>query len=286
MSVFFRGSCAAVLMALALPVGSDAQDRPARWQRRAEAAAVPVTVFHSTQSANLPTAETLRRGEWLFEISHRFLPPLSDGADALWGLDGPVFNRLGLAYAPTDRLLVGVSRSNLDDNMEVGAKVRLWEEGSTAVPLMVAVNGAVAWNTQPDTLAGAEDNELQAYGQLVVNALFADRLAVGVVPTLLHNPRIEDTGAESVFALGVTGQVYLSDQVSLLGEWVLTEERENLAYDPATFGLELETGGHFFKIVLTNSARMNLSQLLGGAPFEFTPDEWRLGFNITRLLTF
>jgi hypothetical protein len=217
-SVLIKGCRVGVLMALALPVASAGQDRPARWERRAEATSVPVTVFHSTQSANLATAETLRRGEWLFEISHRFLPAVSDGADALWGLDGPVFNRFGLAYAPADRLLVGVLRSNLDDNVEVGAKARLWDKGSTAVPLMVAVNGAVAWNTQPDTLAGAEDNELQAYGQLLVNALFADRLALGVVPTLLYNPRIEDTGSESVFALGLNGQVYLSDQVSVLGE--------------------------------------------------------------------
>lgn len=286
MSVHSRCLRAGVLLVLALPLRADAQDRPARWQRRTQATSVPVTVFHSTQSANLPTAETLRKGEWLFEISHRFLPPVSDGADALWGLDGPIYNRLGLAYAPADRLLVGVSRSNLDDNVELGARVRLWEGGAASVPLMVAVNGAVAWNTQADTLAGAEDNELQAYGQIVLNALLASRLALGVVPTLLDNPRIEDAGSESVFALGLNGQIYLSDQVSVLGEWVLTEERENLGYDPVTVGFELETGGHFFKIVVTNSARMNPSQFLGGAPFEFTPDEWRLGFNVTRLLTF
>ncbi|MEJ2204471.1 MAG: DUF5777 family beta-barrel protein [Gemmatimonadota bacterium] len=286
MSVSSRCSWAGVLLTLAMPLRADAQDRPAGWQRRAEATPIPVTVFHSTQSANLPTAETLRKGEWLFEISHRFLPPVSDGADALWGLDGPIYNRLGLAYAPADRVLVGVSRSNLDDNVELGAKVRVWEGAAASVPVMIALNGAVAWNTEADTLAGAEDNELQAYGQIVLNALLADRVALGVVPTLLHNPRIQEAVSESVFALGLNGQIYLSDHVSVLGEWVLTEERENLVYDPVAVGVELETGGHFFKIVVTNSARMNPSQFLGGAPFEFTPDEWRLGFNVTRLLTF
>jgi hypothetical protein len=285
-SVSSRCSWAGVLLTLAMPLRADAQDRPAGWQRRAEATPIPVTVFHSTQSANLPTAETLRKGEWLFEISHRFLPPVSDGADALWGLDGPIYNRLGLAYAPADRVLVGVSRSNLDDNVELGAKVRVWEGAAASVPVMIALNGAVAWNTEADTLAGAEDNELQAYGQIVLNALLADRVALGVVPTLLHNPRIQEAVSESVFALGLNGQIYLSDHVSVLGEWVLTEERENLVYDPVAVGVELETGGHFFKIVVTNSARMNPSQFLGGAPFEFTPDEWRLGFNVTRLLTF
>jgi hypothetical protein len=265
---------------------ASAQDQPRRWERRGEPTAIPVTVFHSTQSANLTTAETLSRGEWLFEISHRFLPPVSDGGDALWGLDGPVYNRLGLAYAVADRVMIGVTRTNLDDNLELGAKVRVWEGTLGSVPVMAALNGAVAWNTETSALAGIEDNETQAYGQVVVNALLGGRVALGAVPTILRNPRIEETDAENVFVLGLNGQIYLSEQVSLLGEWALTEERVNLAYDPATFGIELETGGHFFKIVLTNTARMNPSQYLGGSAFEFTPDEWRLGFNVTRVLAF
>jgi hypothetical protein len=276
---------AGLALALLLPAAAEAQDRPTRWQRRADATEAPVTVFHSTQSANLPTAETLRRGEWLFEISHRFVPPISEGADALWGLDGPVFNRLALSYAPSDRVMVAVSRSNMDDNLELGAKVRVWE-GSGPVPFMVAVNGAVAWNTQTVELAGIEANERQAYGQLVLNAELGERFAVGVVPTVLHNPRIEEAERGTVVALGLNGQLYLSDQASLLGEWVLTEERVNLAYDPVTLGVELETGGHFFKIVITNSPRMNPSQFLGGSAFEFTPSDWKLGFNVTRLLHF
>ena len=68
-------------------------------------------VFRSTQSANLPTAAMLNRGNWLFEISHRFDAPISGGAETLWGVDGPVWNRLGLTYAPADRLMLGVLRT-------------------------------------------------------------------------------------------------------------------------------------------------------------------------------
>ena len=38
-------------------------------------------VFRSTQSANLPTAVMLSRGNVLFEVSHRFDTPISQGAD-------------------------------------------------------------------------------------------------------------------------------------------------------------------------------------------------------------
>ena len=281
-----RTLAAGLALALLSPAVASAQDRPVRWERRGEPTAVPITVFHSTQAANLPTAETLRRGEWLVEISHRFQPPVSEGSDALWGLDGPVYNRLGLAYAATDRLMLGVLRSNLTDNLELNAKVRLVEGGGDAVPFMVGAMGGWAWNTELPDLPEYDGNESQAYAQLIVNALLGGRLAVGVTPAWLHNPRLEDTTADNAVVLGLNGQFYLSPGVSLLGEWVVSESRPGLEHDAGTFGIELETGGHFFKLILTNSARMNPTQHLGGTPFPFAANQLKLGFNITRLLAF
>jgi hypothetical protein len=248
-----------------------------------------VTVFHSPQSANLPTAETLRGGEWLFEISHRFLPAVSAGADALWGFDGPVYNRLGLAYAPTDRLLLGVVRSNLDDNLDLNAKFRIAEGGRGATPWMLGVAGGVAFNTEAPV--GADDNESQAYGQAIFNVLLGDRLAVGLVPSVLYNPTIRFVSHEVDFALGLNAQLYLSEQVSFLAEWVATPthpdvDAAGLENDSGSFGIEFETGGHFFKVLLTNQVRMNPAQYLAGSSAPFEADQWRVGFNITRLLHF
>ncbi|HUF74989.1 MAG TPA: DUF5777 family beta-barrel protein [Longimicrobiales bacterium] len=244
-------------------------------------------VFHSTQSANLPTAVVLPQGSWLFEISHRFTPPVSNGAESLWGLDGPVYNRLGLSYAASDRVTLGVQRTNFQDNLELNAKVGLWSAGADAgMPLEVAAMGGVAWNTQVTEVQGAEDNEMQAYAQLVLNALLGERVAVGVVPTYLYNPRILDVGEESAVALGLMGQLYATSSISLLIEWLVSEERAGQENDAATFGVEIETRGHFFKLLLTNQVRLNPTQFLGGTPTPFEPDEWRFGFNIQRLLPF
>lgn len=268
------------------PMPIEAQQRPERFQRREQATVPPAAVFHSPQAANLPTAETLSRGEWLFEVSHRFEPPVSRGSDALWGFDGPVFNRLGLAYAASDRLMLGLLRTNLHDNLELNAKVRFWERRSGNGAYMVGAMAGVAWNTEAPTEAGADENEAQAYGQLILNASFGDRFALGIVPTVLRNPVIEAAESETVFVLGGNAQLYLSDQVSLLAEWIKSPSRPDRRHDSGTFGVELETGGHFFKIVLTNQMRMNPAQFLAGSPFEFESDEWRVGFNITRLLAF
>jgi hypothetical protein len=245
-------------------------------------------VFHSFRAANLPTAETLPAGSWLFEISHRFDTPASFGAEALWGLDGPAVIRLGLSYAASDRVMLGLLRSNLRDNMELNARLSAYEGHLGEVPVEVALMGGAAWNTEvfEDPSHGAEDNEFQAYAQLVLNAMLGGRFALGLVPSYIRNPRIRDFEAANGFALGLYGQLYLTDSVSVLGEWLVAEERADLAYDAGTFGFVFETRGHFFKLLASNQRRLNPSQFLGGAGAPFEPDEWRIGFNITRLLPF
>jgi Membrane bound beta barrel domain (DUF5777) len=243
-------------------------------------------VFHSTQSANLSTLETLRGGKWLFEISHRFLPPVSDGADALWGLDGPIYYRLGLSFEPTEGILVGVLRTNLDDNLELSAKAAVFEGGSDRMRYKVGAMAGVAWNTDVVETEGAEDNERQMYAQLMANVLLGERVAVGLVPTYLRNPRILDFETESSFALGLHAQLYLTRAISVLGEWIFSEERPGLEHDSGTFGIEFETRGHFFKLLVTNQARVNPTQILAGTPNPFRAGDLRLGFNVTRVLPF
>lgn len=286
------GMMAALLPALALLVPfssvSDlaAQQRPERFQRRLEATQAPTTIFHSTTVINLPTAETIGKGELLFEIGHRFFPAVSEGADALWGLDGPVNMRIGLGYAPTDRLLVTLARSNLLDNYDLQIKLRALELGSENVPLLVALQGGVAWSTEVPERDATDKGNFQYYGQLIVNALLAERLALGVVPSYLYNTLLDRIDPVQDLFWGFYGQLYLSDVVSLMGEWSMGDGQGETQYDTGAFGVELETGGHFFKLFLTNSFRLNPSQFLVGSVAKFEPDEWKLGFSITRILRF
>jgi len=243
-------------------------------------------VFHSTISANLPTALVLPQGTWLFEISHRFNTPISNGASDFWGLDGPVRNRLGLTYSITDRVALGVQRSNFADNVDVNLRVGALSLSSARFAVETAVAGGVAWNTQVTEIDGAKDNELQAYGHVVVNARIGERIVLGVVPTYLYNPRLLDFDEANAFGLGINGQLYFTDSMSLLGEWLVSESRLGQEKDAGTFGLEIETRGHFFKLLVTNQALLNPSQFLGGTPTPFEPDDWRFGFNIQRVLPF
>jgi hypothetical protein len=243
-------------------------------------------VFSATQAINLPTAETLHEGDWQFEIAHRFFPPVSEGSEALWGLDGPAFMRIGLGYAPTDRALVTLARSNYQDNYDLQVKLRVLEVDHDRVPLMVAVQGGVALSTDVPGRDSTDPANRQFYGQLILNTLIAGRLAIGLVPSYLHNVTLDVIDREWALGWGLNGQFFLTDVLSVVGEWRLGDEWLDTPFDPGAFGVELETGGHFFKLFLTNSLRLNPSQFLAGSEYEFEPGEWRLGFAITRLFRF
>ncbi|MGW8266622.1 MAG: DUF5777 family beta-barrel protein [Longimicrobiales bacterium] len=280
-----------LLALLALGLGSlsspaGAQDHPRGWERRVEPTEPPLTLFHAAQVVNLPTAETLAKGEWQFEIAHRFFPAVSEGVDALWGLDGPANMRLGLGFAPSNRILLTLARSNFMDNWDFQAKLGALEAEVGPLPLMLALQAGAAWSTDvPDRETGDSGN-FQYYGQLILNTRLGDRIALGVVPSYLYNVLLDPVDPVQDLFWGFYGQLYLTRILSVMGELNLGEKRGDLEHHAGAFGFELETGGHFFKIFLTNSVRLNPSQYLVGTDFPFEPEEWRLGFAITRLLRF
>ena len=265
---------------------SAAQEQVRRWERRIEASEPPPTAFHATDVIALPTAETLARGEWQFEISHRFLPALSEGSDAFWGLDGPVNMRLGLGYALSDRVLITLARANLQDNVDLRLKWRTLEVRAGSVPILLALQGGAGWSTDVSDRDATDPGNRQYYGQLILNAAPSERLAVGIVPSYLHNVLLDKDDLVSDLYLGLTGQLFLTDVFSVNAEWNLGKNRGDFSHDAGAFGVEMETGGHFFKVFVTNSIRLNPSQYLVGTDFDFSPDNWRLGFGITRLLRF
>lgn len=264
-----------------------AQEEGPHWQRAQEAsdqALVPV-VFHSNHVVNLPTAETWQKGMFQFEISHRFLNPFSTGYETFYGLDGPVDMRLGLGWAFRKGATVTLARSNLDGNVDLQFKWKALHRALHNIPAAVAVVAGFGWDTNSPHYSSTDNRAFQYYAQLPVNSRFG-KLALGVVPSYVYNSIRQSEDIEQSFTLGTYAQYTLTRLMSLIAEWNFIEPGYYFEYHPMAFGIELETGGHFFKIVATNTNRLNPSQYLPGATHDASAENWQLGFNITRLLKF
>ena len=99
--------------------------------------------------------------------------------------------------------MLTLQRSNLDNNLDFNLKARLFEAGRESIPVMLGVVAGTAWNYNPPELTDGSTRAWQYYAQLTANVLFWERLALGVVPTYLHNPLIGEDQVENVFSVGI-----------------------------------------------------------------------------------
>ena len=275
-----------LVLALTSPAALLAQDGASSWKRSDAEHLPPLQLFHSTHAANLPTAEVMQQGNLEFEVSHRFVPTIADGAKTLWGFDGPANIRLALGYAYSDDGYVTLGRSNVHDNLDLNIKHQLLAYRNDVLPMLLAVRAGAAWNSDvPDRDAGDADN-FQYYAQLILNTMYDERFAVGLVPSYVENSHILCPDRQYSFVLGVHAQYYVTDVFNVLVEWAPTISGWRTRHNTVAFGIELETGGHFFKIILTNNDLLNPTQVLAGAADSFNDGDWHIGFNITRLLAF
>jgi hypothetical protein len=263
-----------------------AQAPQASWKRSTLEREKRLELFHSTQSINMPTAETMQKGEMLFEIAHRFFPPVNAN-NSFFGLDGPANMRLGLGYALSHGTVITLARSNVNGNVDLQLKQKLVKLNSDVLPLVIAFQAGSGWNTKIAGREKGDSKNFQYYGQLILNGmLFHKKLGIGIVPTYLYNSDIFSLDNQTLLTFGTYAQYYVSSALSVIAEWNPTVDGSPDRYNAMSLGLELETGGHFFKIILTNSALLNPSQFNGGADLRFASGDWRLGFNITRLMKF
>jgi hypothetical protein len=275
-------SCLLIAL-LMLAQGSLAQTARTGWKRSAPAK-LDLQLFHSQHALNLPTAETLQKGDMEFEISHRFVPAISAGSESAFGVDGPVNMRFSLGYAVTNRWMVTLGRTNVADQIDLLIKNKTWELKSALLPLLVGVQGGFTWNSEPLNRKKLDLKNCQIFGQLILNTMYKNSVGFGFVPTYLYNSYIYCPREQHSLTLGSYLQYWFTSSFSLCTEWIPTWNGWRRYHNSAAVGLEIETGGHFFKILVTNNTLVNGAQVHAGAENPFKTDEWRIGFMITRLI--
>ena len=203
-----RASLAAAVLGL-LPALAGAQPS---WQ----AIAPPETrleLFTALRTANYPTAESLYRGDFHYEISHRFLPTIDQGYEAGFGLDGPANIRTTVSYGFSDRLMMTLGRSSLQDNLDLQLRYRWLQFRHMRFPSVLALNAGAAWNTDIpagiDRGAAAAEN-FQYFGQLVFNTMMDDKLGLGLVPSFLYNSAIFSVDPQYTITLGTYAQYFIN----------------------------------------------------------------------------
>jgi uncharacterized beta barrel domain-containing protein DUF5777 len=252
--------------------------------------------FFGANVVNLPNGKPLRRGEWDFFIGHRFSEDIDRaGLGGLFGFDSSATVAYGVKAGLTDRINVGLMRSNFDKTISLTAALQISRQ-SAEVPLTLQLRAGVD-GVQNFGLCDDDENfscrkQYSPFLQATLVRTFGDRVSFLLSPIFAFRTKNEDTffPPEFVFgsdhrdtiSLGVGTGIRLLPSVSLVGEFIprlygFRGERKD--YPGVSIGLQKSTFRHTFELVVSRQQVITPVQV----GFQGN-DTFNIGFNIYRRL--
>lgn len=273
-----------------LSVHGFSQDLLSELDKQSEPSTVYTSAtFKGTRLVNGQSMETKGKGALEFIFSHRF-GRLNSGAYELYGLD-QAFVRIGLEYGITDRLGAGIGRNSEDKTIDsyVRYKVLRQSTGPASMPVTVTAFGMAAVKTSPRKEDATFDikfkDRLSYTGQLLIARKFTSAISMQLMPTIVHRNTADPTIEKNdQMLLGIGGRVKITRSVALTTEYYhrLRVSDGSPYYNPLGFGVDIETGGHVFQLVLTNTRGLTERAYLTETTGDFFNGDIHFGFNITR----
>jgi hypothetical protein len=240
--------------------------------------------FGGTRVINLPTTQSIGKGRLLFRVSHRFYPAIRSGYDSFYGLDGQAVILLSFGYGLRNNLDLTLARTKLNKEVELSLKWVMFEQGKIlTLPFSAALNlgGSLVTQSQPDRKVFRADN-MKFNLQVILSHQVSNSLSLVLVPAYSSNTNHWDSSSEGTFALGAGGRWMISNDFSILWEWipVLAGYKDNS--NGWGLGIEKKAGGHVFQVFILNSIGLTSDQFIPGGDFRLKDWDFRIGFNIFR----
>lgn len=258
--------------------------------------------FKSTRIINGHSIEQMKKKQLDFRISHRF-GTLNTGAYGLFGLDQSLIH-FSLEYGLKDWLMLGVGRGSLNKIYDGFAKIRILRQSSGAKLMPVSFSyftsievNSFKFDTTPIQLTPITfaprvnyfSSRLAFVHQLLIARKFNDKLSVQLTPTFIHRNLVKtELDQNDIYAMGAGARYKLTKRLSVNAEYYYTfnpnaKLLETRYYNACAVGVDIETGGHVFQIMLTNSQGMREGSFIPQTTGSWTKGDIHLGFNISRV---
>jgi hypothetical protein len=249
--------------------------------------------FKGTRLINGHTVETKSGGDLEFIFAHRF-GPINNGLFEFFGLD-EAYVRLGLDYGITENLSVSIGRNSVDKTVDGYLKYRVVRQstGAHSFPVTITALGGAAYKVSPhkdEVPDGFTNVDRLAYvAQILVARKVSSNLSLQLMPTMIHKNAVDQAMEKNdQFALGLGARYKITKSMALTGEYYyrLAVMEANPSFNTLGFGVEIETGGHVFQIVFTNTTGLTERAFITETEGDFGDGDIHFGFNVTRTFQF
>jgi hypothetical protein len=249
--------------------------------------------FKSTRVMNGHSIERMPAGQLDFRISHRF-GRLNTGAYEFFGLDQSS-SHLSLEYGILDWLMVGAGRGAYEKTFDGFAKFSLLRQSAGAKNMPVSVSVMTSAALKSLKWADPErtnyfSSRLSYTGQVLVGRKISKSLSLQLAPTIVHRNLVAtELDPNDLIAIGAGGRIKLTKRISFNGEYYYIANPKSYMsqriYDPLSAGFDIETGGHVFQLIFTNSLAMIEKGFIGETTGDWKKGDIHFGFNISRVFT-
>jgi opacity protein-like surface antigen len=254
--------------------------------------------FKAIYIVNMQTVEGEGKGMLNFEIQHRFgeINGPTGGSYNLYGLDNATL-RLGFDYGITNRLTVGIGRSSYLKTFDGYLKYKILRQtaDNNSMPVTISAVGYAAVYTQksPDDSFLNIGNRTSYSAQLLIARKFSRNVSIQLAPTYLHyNLVATKQDKNDVFAIGAGARIKFTKRMSIEAEYNYLPDGQIVSqktHNSFSFGWGIETGGHVFQLVFSNSQSMSQTQYVAQSihGVDQSTGDWGdgniyFGFNISR----
>lgn len=250
--------------------------------------------FKSTRIINGHSIERMPEGQLDFRISHRF-GQFNSGAYNLWGMDQANIH-FGLEYGIKDWVMVGIGRGTYEKTYDGSIKFSILRQssGKKNMPISLSYFSSVALNTLNNSGLGITGkvyfwDRASFVHQLLIARKFNERFSFELNPSLVHRNMVgTEMDPHDILSFGAGARFKLTSRISLNAEYYyvlppINDYRSTKTYNPLSIGFDIETGGHVFQILLTNSLAMIEKGFIGETTSRWNNAGIHLGFNISRV---
>ncbi len=261
-----------------------------------------MATFKGLRIINAQTNETAKRHNLQFNIQHRFgdIAGTGGGIHTFYGLDQAPDIRFSFDYGVTDRLQLGVGHSKgLEPYRELfdgNAKFRLLQQTSdNKVPLAITLYGVAAGTIRKSSTDSTSDSyfdknahRFSYVSQIILARKFSAGFSFELIPTWVHRNYVTFDEQNDMFFLGAGTRFKLSKRFALVADFyhdfrnAKDTAGNHIYYDPLSIGVEIETGGHVFQLLFTNSTGILENLYLPFTRSNWLDGQFRWGFNLTR----
>jgi opacity protein-like surface antigen len=249
--------------------------------------------FKSTRIMNGHSIERMPPGQLDFRISHRF-GPVNSGAYNFFGLDQSNIH-FSLEYGILKWFMAGIGRGSYEKTFDAFGKFSILRQSTGAVNMPVSVSAvtSVALKTIkfPDqTRTNYFSSRLAYTTQVLIARKINPLLSLQLTPSYIHRNLVAtELDPNDLFAVGAGGRIKLTKRISLNGEYYyLTNPKSDFSQqicNPLSVGVDIETGGHVFQLIFTNSLGMIEKSFIGETTGSWKHGDIHFGFNISRVFT-